>query len=526
MESLPLENDAVRVAAAKYLGFPLIEFSMGQDIRQKLQFQQTFKTGYALRKAESELFRPDRVTRKDSSKVIIIFTNNPNIFNEIIFEQKLNEIKDFKIFIASIIDIKTNNSKIIDENNIFSQKELPHLREAILTEAERARACSRIGDEAFNGQRRNGPSPNQNISKIINGGAFALAENRERLNNNIGESNDNNFVSEAFLEQRRIEAAEMLGMDEEENEEINKNEKEEKIEGKTIEVKDESKQIEEFNKKFTNSKEEQNITIDGEQTLLFNNAASFKIPSLINIDELDVFDPLENSRPKIQIRRPLTEITLNSFTTTISTSRHRPLLGLSSLTKKSFTTQKYIQPTTKNIIIINNTTRLPRTFPVKVELPAAIAKRLRPTPSIEFFSEFNNKGEQQNQKKQLLKTNSMLEMINKIKKINREEAEKSKNEEINNLQLKNNFRLNKFTKTSQPITTTTPKILTTTTKNVLQIKKQNNNNLIQKKKNFNETVKTTTKTLLTTQKQKILPTKTTEFYTIQQPPTTRLFNNY
>uniref|UniRef100_A0A1I8B310 VWFA domain-containing protein n=1 Tax=Meloidogyne hapla TaxID=6305 RepID=A0A1I8B310_MELHA len=45
-------------------------------------------------------------------------------------------------------------------------------------------------------------------------------------------------------------------------------------------------------------------------------------------------------------------------------------------------------------------------------------------------------------------------------------------------------------------------------------------------KNFNETVKTTTKTLLTTPKQKILPTKTTEFYTIQQPPTTRLFNNY
>lgn len=31
---------------------------------------------------------------------------------------KLNEIKDFKIFIASIIDIKTNNSNF-DENNIF-----------------------------------------------------------------------------------------------------------------------------------------------------------------------------------------------------------------------------------------------------------------------------------------------------------------------------------------------------------------------------------------------------------------------
>nr|CAD2136470.1 unnamed protein product [Meloidogyne enterolobii] len=103
----------------------------------------------------------------------------------------------------------------------------------------------------------------------------------------------------------------------------------------------------------------------------------------------------------------------------------------------------------------------------------------------------------------------MLEMINKIKKINREEAEKSKKEEVNNL--KNNFRLNKFTKTTnQPVITTTPKILFTT-----KIHK----NLIPNK-NLTETTKTT-------QKYKILPTTTTtktttEFYTIQQPPTTKI----
>uniref|UniRef100_A0A915MHK3 VWFA domain-containing protein n=1 Tax=Meloidogyne javanica TaxID=6303 RepID=A0A915MHK3_MELJA len=370
-----VDVDAIRVAAAKYLGFPLTEFSLGEDIRQKLQFQQTFKTGYALRKAESELFRQDRETRKDAAKVIIIFTNNPNIFNEIMLEHKLNEIKDFKIFIASIIDIKTNNSNF-DENNVFrwvvlkrvklliflkpeGQKELPQLRESILTEAERARACSRIGDEAFNGQRRNGPSTNQqNIGKISNGGAFALAENRDRLNNNIGESNDNNFGAEAFLQQR--------------------------LKG------NENTQIEEeFNNKMSqNSKQdEQDISINGEQALLFNNAAAFKIPSLINADELDVFDPLENSKPNSQIRRPFTEVTINSITTpSFPISRYRPIL-------------------------------------VKVELPVAIAQRLRPTPSIEFFFEFNNEEEQQ-QNKQLLKSNSMLEMINKIKKINREEAEK------------------------------------------------------------------------------------------------------
>uniref|UniRef100_A0A915LQM3 VWFA domain-containing protein n=1 Tax=Meloidogyne javanica TaxID=6303 RepID=A0A915LQM3_MELJA len=293
MESLPLEHDAIRVAAAKYLGFPLTEFSLGENIRQKLQFQQTFKTG---------------------------------------------------------------------------QKELPQLRESILTEAERARACSRIGDEAFNGQRRNGPSTNQqNIGKISNGGAFALAENRDRLNNNIGESNDNNFGAEAFLQQR--------------------------LKG------NENTQIEEeFNNKMSqNSKQdEKDISIDGEQALLFNNAAAFKIPSLINADELDVFDPLENSKPNSQIRRPFTGVTINSITTpSLPISRYRPIL-------------------------------------VKVELPVAIAQRLRPTPSIEFFFEFNNEGEQQ-QNKQLLKSNSMLEMINKIKKINREEAEKSKKEEVRHI---------------------------------------------------------------------------------------------
>ncbi|CAK5078282.1 unnamed protein product [Meloidogyne enterolobii] len=252
-------------------------------------------------------------------------------------EHKLNEIKDFKIFIASIIDIKTNNSNF-DENNVFSQKELPQLRESILTEAERARACSRIGDEAFNGQRRNGPSTNQNIGKASNGGAFALAENRDRLNNNIGESNDNNFVAEAFLQQRRIEAAEMLGIDEEGNEEINKlNKNEEGMEeqknfGKSFEVKgNENTQIEEeFNNKMSqNSKQdEQDISIDGEQALLFNNAAAFKIPSLINADELDVFDPLENSKQTSQIRRPFTGVTIDSITTpSFQISRYRPILG-------------------------------------------------------------------------------------------------------------------------------------------------------------------------------------------------------
>lgn len=72
VDSLPIEPDTVRVAAVQYAGFPLTEFALGtypsvENIRQHLE-NINFRTGvsragYALRKAESELFRPDRGAR-------------------------------------------------------------------------------------------------------------------------------------------------------------------------------------------------------------------------------------------------------------------------------------------------------------------------------------------------------------------------------------------------------------------------------------------------------------------------------
>lgn len=71
-DSLPIEPDTIRVAAVQYSDFPLTEFALGtypsvDDIRQHLEsinFRTgASRTGYALRKAEAELFRPDRGAR-------------------------------------------------------------------------------------------------------------------------------------------------------------------------------------------------------------------------------------------------------------------------------------------------------------------------------------------------------------------------------------------------------------------------------------------------------------------------------
>ena len=72
VDALPIEPGAVRVAAVQYAGFPLTEFALGtypkvEDVRQHLQqinFQSGItRTGYALRKAEAELFLEDRGAR-------------------------------------------------------------------------------------------------------------------------------------------------------------------------------------------------------------------------------------------------------------------------------------------------------------------------------------------------------------------------------------------------------------------------------------------------------------------------------
>lgn len=83
VNTLPVREDAVRVAALQYAGSPITEFSLGtysngsevSEHLKKITFQSGLtRTGYALRKAEAELFREDKGARlSDPYLYLILF---------------------------------------------------------------------------------------------------------------------------------------------------------------------------------------------------------------------------------------------------------------------------------------------------------------------------------------------------------------------------------------------------------------------------------------------------------------------
>uniref|UniRef100_A0AC34Q8U8 VWFA domain-containing protein n=1 Tax=Panagrolaimus sp. JU765 TaxID=591449 RepID=A0AC34Q8U8_9BILA len=161
VDALQIEPDAVHVAAVQYAGFPLTEFALGtypsvEDIRQHLKqinFQSgVTRTGYALRKAEAELFREDRGARKDALKVIILFTDGLSVDDPLKPAAQLRDLKGVKIYVVSVSKdgFETEMSRIAgNKQNVFGPTELSRLRNALLNDAERARACSAIGASWF-----------------------------------------------------------------------------------------------------------------------------------------------------------------------------------------------------------------------------------------------------------------------------------------------------------------------------------------------------------------------------------------
>lgn len=57
---------------------------------------------YALRKAEAELFRPDRGARADAGKIIVLFTDGSSIDDALKPARQLRELKNVKIFVVSL----------------------------------------------------------------------------------------------------------------------------------------------------------------------------------------------------------------------------------------------------------------------------------------------------------------------------------------------------------------------------------------------------------------------------------------
>ncbi|KAI6229188.1 hypothetical protein M3Y95_00504900 [Aphelenchoides besseyi] len=175
VDSLPIEPDSVRVAAVQYAGFPLTEFALGtypsaEDIRQHLSNINTdirpgiTRTGYALRKAESELFLPDRGARDDAVKVIVLFTDGASVDDPLKPAQQLRDLKGVKIYVVCLkpdVVGQTQMNRIAgDSENVFGRNDLKRLRETLIGEAEKIRACSRIGGaiKPFKSHRFNGLS--------------------------------------------------------------------------------------------------------------------------------------------------------------------------------------------------------------------------------------------------------------------------------------------------------------------------------------------------------------------------------
>ncbi|VDM80697.1 unnamed protein product, partial [Strongylus vulgaris] len=110
-DSLPIHRDAVRLTTIQYAGYPLTEFSLntyidkGDVVRhlQGMSFQSgVTRTGYALRRAENELFSEERGARGNASKIIVLFTDGLSIDDPLKPSEQMRHKKGVKIYVVSV----------------------------------------------------------------------------------------------------------------------------------------------------------------------------------------------------------------------------------------------------------------------------------------------------------------------------------------------------------------------------------------------------------------------------------------
>ncbi|KAK6056247.1 von Willebrand factor type A domain protein [Cooperia oncophora] len=110
-DALPISKDAVRLSTIQYAGYPLTEFSLdtyndkGEVVKhlQEMSFQSgVTRTGYALRRAEDELFNDDRGARKNASKIVALFTDGLSIDDPVKPSEHLRLQRGVKIYVVSV----------------------------------------------------------------------------------------------------------------------------------------------------------------------------------------------------------------------------------------------------------------------------------------------------------------------------------------------------------------------------------------------------------------------------------------
>ncbi|WKY16636.1 hypothetical protein Q1695_001352 [Nippostrongylus brasiliensis] len=152
-DALPISREAVRLSTIQYAGYPLTEFSLDtyndkDDVVRHLQ-EMTFqsgvtRTGYALRRADDELFSEDRGARMNASKVIALFTDGLSIDDPLKPSELLRLRKGVKIYVVSVSadGFVPEMQRIAgDGSNVYGPEDLAQLKERLLQDVEDARIC-------------------------------------------------------------------------------------------------------------------------------------------------------------------------------------------------------------------------------------------------------------------------------------------------------------------------------------------------------------------------------------------------
>ncbi|KAK5965147.1 von Willebrand factor type A domain protein [Trichostrongylus colubriformis] len=152
-DALPIAKDAVRLSTIQYAGYPLTEFSLDtyndkDDVVHHLR-EMNFRsgitrTGYALRRAEDELFNIDRGARRNASKIVALFTDGLSIDDPLKPSQHLRFQRGVKIYVISVNadGFVPEMQRIAGESvNVYGADDLQRLKERMLKDVEDARVC-------------------------------------------------------------------------------------------------------------------------------------------------------------------------------------------------------------------------------------------------------------------------------------------------------------------------------------------------------------------------------------------------
>ncbi|PIO76162.1 von Willebrand factor type A domain protein [Teladorsagia circumcincta] len=152
-DALPIAKEAVRLSTIQYAGYPLTEFSLDtyndkDDVvhhLREMSFQSgVTRTGYALRRAEDELFNDDRGARRKASKIVALFTDGLSIDDPLKPSEHLRLQRGVKIYVVSVSadGFGPEMQRIAGESaNVYGPEDLQLLKERLLKDVEEARIC-------------------------------------------------------------------------------------------------------------------------------------------------------------------------------------------------------------------------------------------------------------------------------------------------------------------------------------------------------------------------------------------------